>query len=148
MMRVFSFLSKSRYLLALAALLLITSCTPPDRDELNNPPGDDQPVSPPMLSALDPDGDGQVTFQGVVVENNFGCEVDAACFLRVRIDSQAVTVVYHYGEWPPCENGEATLQGFEVSVGDKVEVAGTISDGSGVSTCESDAYYIKKLVEE
>jgi hypothetical protein len=122
----------------LVACLVMSACFPAGEGEVTLPPVGD-------LSRLDPDGDGEVTFQGVVVENNPGCEVDAACFLRVRLDGRAVTVLYHYGEWPPCDNGEAITQGFAVTEGDKVEIAGTISEGGAVSTCESNAYYIRKL---
>ncbi len=128
-------------IVSLALCLVMSACLPIGGNEATVPPAGD-------LSWLDPDGDEAVTFQGVVVENNSGCEVDAACFLRVRVDGRAVTVIYHYGEWPPCDNGQATIQGFAVAEGDRVEIAGTISTGSEVSTCESEAYYIEKLAGE
>ena len=62
-----------------------------------------------------------------------------------KVKEQMVTVIYHYGEWPPCENSEATQQGFEVTPGDKVEIFGSVYEGDAISTCESEGYFYRNI---
>ena len=109
------------------------------------------PVTPPpaevkaAVRALDTDGDGTITFQGVVLENDHGCEVDGWCVLRIDVDGHEFDVVYHYGEWPPCQNNRASQQGFGIVAGDRVEVHAGITDDGDLSTCDKMEFYIKKM---
>lgn len=82
---------------------------------------------------------------GVVIENSLGCEVDVACFVRLLSGEEEIAVIYHYGEWPPCNNVEAIHAGIALEKGDRVEVLGRIEEGGEFSTCESEAYYIRSL---
>ncbi len=97
------------------------------------------------LTFLNPSESGEVSFRGLVLENVPQCEVDGICLLRVRAKGQVVTVIYHYGEWPLCENNRATTQGFTMAPGDDVEIFGAIYEGSSVSTCDSERYFIRKV---
>jgi hypothetical protein len=109
------------------------------------------PATPPpaevkaAVRALDMDGDGTITFQGVVLENDHGCEVDGWCVLRIDVDGHKFDVVYHYGEWPPCENTEVSGQGFRAVAGDRVEVQAGISDEGDLSTCDEMKFNIRKI---
>jgi hypothetical protein len=81
----------------------------------------------------------------LVLENAKGCEVDVSCMLRVLMDGAVVGVVYHYGEWPPCQNSEAIEQGFAVVEGDQVEVYGALTESGEITTCDAKEYYIEKV---
>ena len=98
---------------------------------------------PAILPTLDEKG--ETVFQGVVAKNDKGCEVDGWCLLEVTIEENVVLVVYHFGEWPPCENDGATTEGFSVSVGDRVEIYGAVYEGQTISTCADQRFYIQKL---
>lgn len=140
------FLTRPFAILMVSGFLLFTACTGPSRGAIDTPPTNDPFVIRQVLDILDPDGD--VRFQGTVIENNPGCEADGVCFLQVRLDVYALMVIYHYGEWPLCDNVEATLQGFEVAKGDDIEILGMISEENIISTCESEAYYIRKVLKQ
>lgn len=82
-------------IVVLAAGML--SCRP-ERERQAGPPAGTTTLD---VRALDTDGDGRILFRGRVVENMRGCEVDAACILRIEVDGAQTSVVYHWGEWPP-----------------------------------------------
>jgi hypothetical protein len=84
-------------------------------------------------------------FQGVILENDHGCEVDAQCVLRINVDGTEVKTVYHYGEWPPCENAGASEEGFGLVAGDRVEIHAGITDEGDLSTCGAMEFYIRKI---
>ena len=112
-------------------VLLLFGCTSPE------------PLLPdPMLGSP-----GQeVVVQGQVIENDLGCEIDAASALRVRTNGHESVVVYHYGEWPPCPNEPAIRAGLMIEAGDTIEAFGIVGEEGGyLSTCDSAEYYIKIL---
>ncbi len=97
------------------------------------------------LNALDADADGKVHLKGLVIQNLRGCDRDAACVLKVEISGFQTAVVYHYGEWPPCENTKAIEQGSDAVEGELVEVYAEIVKGGSLDTCPSAEYYIRRL---
>lgn len=97
------------------------------------------------VRALDADGDSKILFSGHVVENVRGCEVDVACILRIEVDGVQTSVIYHWGEWPPCDNPAAIRQGAEVSEGELIEVYAGIVDGDELTTCTSSEFYIRRI---
>lgn len=114
--------------LALVGILFLSACSTVGRF-----------LSPQQIWA------SEFTIRGVVVENNLGCTLDVACFLRVEANDSVVTVVYHYGEWPPCQNEAATEFGLRVGVGANVEIFGRLESDGSFSTCDSPYYYIRSL---
>ena len=100
------------------------------------------------IRALDTDADGRVVLRGQVVENSRACELDAACVLTVDVNGLQINVVYHFGEWPPCENEGAIRQGLEVHKGEWIEVYAEVSEGGDLVTCGSSDYYIRPSSNE
>jgi hypothetical protein len=137
---------RSAVLYLLSSVLLLAGCN----DLANGVSGvggtDAGPAGARIIQSLGPDEHGEVIFRGVVSENITACEVDAFCLLRILVDEELVTVVYHYGEMPRCQNDQATSQGFALSPGDEVEVYGAVYEASSISTCDADRYYLLKLV--
>jgi hypothetical protein len=89
-----------------------------------------------------PDGTARVV--GLVVENERGCEVDGVCRLFLDAGSRRVIVIYHGGEGEPCDNREAVRRGLAMQPGERVEAYGAHSEaGPTVSTCASEAYYLR-----
>lgn len=129
----------------LSWILFFTACNDSVPATSGNPTTEVGTVTALKIESLHPNTDGEVKFQGSVMENDLGCEVDGLCLLRVLVQEQMVTVIYHYGEWPPCENGQATQQGFEISPNDQVEVFGSVYEENAISTCDSESYYIRKI---
>ncbi|GEM_PF-7075090 len=86
-----------------------------------------------------------VTLRGVVVENIQNCAVDGRCILRIDTTEGIRSVIYHYGEYPPCFNREAIQTGGEMQVGDQVEAVGMVVAQQAISTCESETYRITKV---
>lgn len=125
-------------IVVLAAGML--SCRPERERQARPPAGTTLDVR-----ALDTDGDGRILFRGRVVENMRGCEVDAACILRIEVDGVQTSVVYHWGEWPPCENAAAIRQGEEVGEGELIEVHAGIRNGDDLTTCTSSEFYIRRI---
>lgn len=117
------------------------SCNP-ERERHRGQPADDTTLD---VRALDTDGDSKILFSGRVVENVRGCEVDVACILRIDVDGLQTNVVYHFGEWPPCENPAATRQGAAVREGELIEVYAGIVDGDELTTCTSPEFYIRGM---
>ena len=86
----------------------------------------------------------ETVIRGVITENYLGCTLDLPCFLRLLANGQEIVVIYHFGEYPRCLNEEAVDFGLEAIVGDEVEVFGTVTGGSEISTCYSEDHYIRK----
>lgn len=109
--------------------LLLISCSSQDK----------LPLDPLVMTA------GQeLTVRGRVIENDLGCDLNVACFLRVETDGHEAVVLYHYGEWPPCSNEPAIRAGLLVGEGDTIEAFGIVGEEGGyLSTCESAEYYIR-----
>jgi hypothetical protein len=125
--------------MVLAAGML--SCSP-ERERQARPPAGTTTLD---VVALDADGDRKILFSGRVVENVRGCEVDVACILRIEVGGLQTGVVYHSGEWPPCENPAAIRQGAEVREGELIEVYAGIVDGNELTTCTSSEFYIRRI---
>ena len=83
-----------------------------------------------------------VLIEGLVVENNRGCERNGECYLRLELDGKEIITIYDYGKERHCLNEEAAAQGMEIAEGDQVEVYGWITGDSEVSTCEWEGYRI------
>ncbi|MFQ5946882.1 MAG: hypothetical protein ACE5NC_11675, partial [Anaerolineae bacterium] len=86
-----------------------------------------------------------VEIRGRVLENQNMMPVDGLGFLRIAVSGEEVEVIYGYGEWPPCPNDRGVQQGIAARVGQQVEVYGVIVEGGEITTCESEAYYIRAL---
>ncbi len=85
---------------------------------------------------------------GRVIENNLGCEMNAACYLRLLVDGDEIRIVYHYGEWPRCNNSETAREAIKIGVAAEVEVLGRWTELDGdrfLSTCDSPDYYIRVI---
>ena len=81
-----------------------------------------------------------VRIEGLVVENNRGCERNGECYLRLELDGREIIVIYDYGEERHCLNEEAAARGKQIAEGDQVVVYGQITGEREVTTCnfESD----------
>ena len=103
------------------------------------------PVDQYLITPEDDNKGMVVKFEGVVIENDLGCEIDISCVLSLKVDDYTVKVIYHYGEFPRCDNDEASIQGMSLSEGDSVEVYAGFNEEGYLSTCESQGYYLKKI---
>lgn len=74
----------------------------------------------------------RATVRGVVLRNIKQCEVNGPCYLELRVEGADVRVYYHHGEWPPCENTEATRTGLGVADRTAIEATGGHSTATGV----------------
>lgn len=84
-------------------------------------------------------------FNGEVIENNLGCQVDGECYLKIKTtEGQEMKVVYHYGTWPNCINQAAANTGETIQVGSHVRVFGRIIADFNIHTCPSSDFYIRK----
>ncbi len=83
-----------------------------------------------------------VLIEGLVVENNRGCERNGECYLRLQLDGKEIITIYDYGKERHCLNEEAAAQGKEIAEGDQVEVYGWITGDNEVSTCDWEGYGI------
>jgi hypothetical protein len=139
--------SSRRWSKALPIILVffLSACSQSGGQPDNTPPTLSPADVKVTVRALDTDADGTIMFQGVIVENNYRCEVDAQCVLRINVDGTEFNTVYHYGEWPPCANSEASEQGFRMVAGDRVEVHAGITDDGDLSTCDDKEFYIRKI---
>ena len=84
-----------------------------------------------------------VVIEGLVVENNRGCERNGECYLRLELDGKEIITIYDYGKEGHCLNEEAAAQGKEIAEGDQVEVFGWITGKNEVSTCDWEGYGIR-----
>ena len=99
---------------------------------------------PPYFLEVSSENIGRpVLIEGLVVENNRGCERNGECYLRLELDSKEIIIIYDYGKERPCLNEEAAARGKEIAEGDQVEVLGKITGDNEVSTCEFESYTIE-----
>jgi hypothetical protein len=92
--------------------------------------------------------DGTATVTGIVLENNHGCEVDASCYLQLRVGSKNVRVVYHPGAAERVANTVAVKEGYAVKQGDHVKAYGRYrkqQNKESIETYTSGASYIHIL---
>ncbi len=98
---------------------------------------------PPYFREVSAENIGRpVRIEGLVVENNRGCERNGECYLRLKLDSKEIITVYDYGKERPCLNEEAAARGKEIAEGDQVVVLGKITGDNEVNTCEFESYGI------
>ncbi|GMR10656.1 MAG: hypothetical protein BMS9Abin28_1477 [Anaerolineae bacterium] len=146
-------------LVAIASALFLAACTLQTLtdEESQDGPTPDGERSPlygiTKLPAETTPGQGSGTpvieeriVRGVVTENDLGCRVDSVCLLHIRVNSEVAVVVYHYGEWPPCLNDKAASAGMLLQEGDEVEAFAKVIEGGELTTCDSEDYYVKKLL--
>src|SRR5690349_10581455 len=70
--------------------------------------------------------DGTATVTGIVRENSHSCEVDAQCFLRLRVDGHEVIVVYGPAEGEQVTNVRDTSGEWKIKKDDHVRAYGRI----------------------
>ena len=83
-----------------------------------------------------------VRIEGLVIENNRGCERNGECYLRLQLDGQEIITIYDYGEERHCLNEEAAARGKQIAEGDQVVVYGKVTGEREVTTCEFESYGI------
>ena len=106
------------------------------------------PASDQEGDSLSVAGDGTATAIGIVLENNHGCRLDGACYLRLRISGKQARVIYHPGEGEAKINRLALRQGEIVQKGARVKAYGRYrksGDLAIIETYSSDAFYIHVL---
>ena len=106
----------------------------------------------PLLSdQLIVNSDGTATVTGIVLENNHGCEVDAACYLRLQVKDKEVWVIYHPGEGEyRIANKEMLNRASRVKQGAHVEAYGKHNKRGTLDAIEiysSDTYYVHVLTD-
>lgn len=136
---------------ALASLAILSACVDDD-----GPPASTDPTGE---LALDPGAD--VTVDGVVMANSMDpclltdhdddCVMGLGGILTVDTGGHEVSVYYGGGEWPPCDNPPAIVQGESARVGMQVTVYAQVTDdehvsGADLDTCGADEYYIDTVV--
>jgi hypothetical protein len=92
--------------------------------------------------------DGTATVAGIVLENNHGCEVDASCYLQLRIGNKDIRVVYHPGAAERVVNTVAVKEGYTVKHGDHIKAYGRYRKQENkdiIETYTSGASYIRVL---
>lgn len=91
----------------------------------------------PFFSEVSAENVGRsVRIEGLVVENNRGCERNGECYLRLELDGQEIIMIYDYGEERHCLNEEAAAKGKQIAEGDQVVVYGKVTGEGEVTTCE------------
>ena len=99
---------------------------------------------------LDVASDGTAKARGLVLENNLGCEVDAECYLRLKVGDREIQVTYGPAEGPEqtIKNRSAGHQGFSTKKGDRVAVYGNYRKAGTFETIETysdEKFYIHIL---
>lgn len=95
----------------------------------------------PFFTKVRPENIGRtVLIEGLVVENNRGCERNGECYLRLKLDGKEIIIIYDYGEERDCLNEKAAAKGRQIAEGDQVEVLGLITGDNEVSTCDFESY--------
>ncbi len=98
---------------------------------------------PPYFTEVDAKNIGRtVRIEGLVVENNRGCERNGECYLRLDVDGEQITTIYDYGKERHCPNEEAAARGKQIAEGDQVVVLGKITGDTEVTTCDFESYGI------
>ncbi len=98
---------------------------------------------PPYFLEVSSENIGRsVLIEGIVVENNRGCEKNGECYLGLEVDGKEIRIIYDHGKDGLCPNEEAAARGKEIAEGDQVEVLGKITGDTEVTTCEFESYTI------
>ena len=128
--------------LPIVFFLTVGACGPGPRDPAETgdqaPPGTDGVANPTNDGGPTPVVGQAVSAQ--VLENVTACEVDAVCFLRLRIAGHTVTAIYGTGERPapPCPvSTEVSDVAFGLEEGEVVEVL--------LHDCGSEGYFIESV---
>lgn len=93
--------------------------------------------------------DGTATVTGIVLENSHRCEVDAQCFLRLRVDDQEVIVIYGPAESEQVTNIRDTSGEWKIRKGDHVKSYGRILKGTknSMEVYSSNTFYVHVLTD-
>ncbi len=93
--------------------------------------------------------DGTATATGIVLENNHGCEIDAICYLRLKVGDHEVRVVYDPGKSGVRDkNKTASEQGFAVKKGSHVAIYGKYTKQSNtIEIYSSETFYVRVLTD-
>lgn len=90
---------------------------------------------------------GELAFEGVVVEHVFDCAFDGHCYVIVETaEGEQYNVSYAPGMLG-CPNPNLDSSISDLVSGDRVAVFGEIIDDGWILVCNSDAYYLNKLDE-
>jgi len=94
------------------------------------------------------DSDGTATATGIVIENYLGCQVDAICYLQIRVGNKEVRVIYHPGEGENHINKTAYEQGAKAKKGTHIRAYGQYRKKGSldiIETFSSNTFYIRIL---
>ena len=94
------------------------------------------------------DSDGTATATGIVIENYRGCQVDAICYLQLRVGNKEVRVIYHPGEGENHINKTAYEQGAKAKKSAHIRAYGQYRRRGSIDIIEtfgSDTFYIRIL---
>jgi hypothetical protein len=93
--------------------------------------------------------DGTATVTGIVLENSHRCEVDARCFLRLRVDNQEVIVVYGPAEGEEVTNVRDTSAEWKIKKGDHIKSYGRIlkDTKNSMEVYSSNTFYVHVLTD-
>ena len=98
--------------------------------------------------ALRPDNNGEVYVTGTVTNRGGAdspCERgDPECNFLLIVGDVTVTVYPNYSPNQPCINDEATQAFKRIYNADQVTLYGRYYPSVGITTCESDNYYLRK----
>src|SRR5215831_6281301 len=94
-------------------------------------------LAPATSDHLKVNSDGTANVTGIVLENNHGCEVDAACYLRLQVEDKEVWVIYHPGEGEyRIANKEMLSRAAKVKQGAHVQAYGKHNKRDTLDTIE------------
>lgn len=107
------------------------------------------PSTPAPSDKLIVNSDGTATVIGIVLENNYGCAHDSACYLELRAGDREVRVIYNPGESSDRVNNEkATDAASKVKKDAHVEIYGKYRKEGTLAVIEiysSEDFYIHIL---
>ena len=105
--------------------------------------------APGRADQLVVNSNGNATVIGIVLENNYGCAHDSACYLQLRAGDREVRVIYNPGESSDRVNNEkATAAASRVKKDAHVEVYGKYRKQGTLDVIEiysSEEFYIHIL---
>jgi hypothetical protein len=93
--------------------------------------------------------DGTVVVTGIVLENIHACEIDGACFLRLRVGDQEVDVVYLPEEGKQVRPARKISEEYKIKKGDHVKAYGLYSKESknSMEVYSSKSFYVHVLTD-
>lgn len=109
------------------------------------PPGGCHAANPAPSDQLKVNSDGTATVTGTVLENSHACEVDARCFLRLRVADAEVVVVYGPAEGEKAPHVRDTRQEWNMKIGEHVEAYGRFQKENFIEVYSSEAFYVHVL---